>query len=178
MWRGVRDSGHVVPIVADGGIRTSGDVVKCLASGASGIMLGSMMAGATESPGITIVKNGRKYKTIRGMGSRSAMEERSGSRGRYHRQEDSAHVTEGLTKAQSEKMVPEGVEGLVLATVHCPPSIHAFTKPHRTFCARWRTFIHSLFLHSQGSVENMMTKILGGVQVESPRPRLSLADAT
>lgn len=131
VWRAVRDSGYFVPIIADGGVRTSGDVVKCLAAGASGIMLGSMMAGATESPGVAIVKNGRKYKTIRGMGSRSAMEERSGSRGRYHLQDHGAHVTESLTKSQAEKMVPEGVEGLVQAT---------------------------------GTVEMMMTKILGGVQ--------------
>lgn len=115
-WRAVRDCGYPVPIIADGGIRSSGDVVKCLASGASGIMLGSMMAGTTESPGGFIIKNGRKYKTIRGMGSRSAMEERSGSRGRYHRQDGEAHVTESLTTAQAEKMVPEGVEGLVQFT--------------------------------------------------------------
>lgn len=115
-WRAVRDCGYPVPIIADGGIRSSGDVVKCFASGASGIMLGSVMAGTQESPGACIVKNGRKYKTIRGMGSRSAMEERSGSRGRYHRQDGQAHVTEGLTKSQAEKMVPEGVEGLVQFT--------------------------------------------------------------
>jgi len=66
-----------------------------------------------------VIKNGRKFKTIRGMGSRSAMEERSGSRGRYHQQSDGAHVTEGLTKAQAEKMVPEGVEGLVQFSGTC-----------------------------------------------------------
>jgi len=117
VWKAIQDhgkeTGYYVPIVADGGIRTSGDIVKCLASGANGIMVGSMMAGCTESPGAVVIKDGRKYKTIRGMGSRSAMEARSGSRGRYYRQEGTAHVTEELTTQQAEKMVPEGVEGLV-----------------------------------------------------------------
>lgn len=116
VWRAVRDhgetTGYYVPIIADGGIRSSGDIVKCLAAGANGIMVGSMMAGTVESPGAVVIKDGRKYKTIRGMGSRSAMEARSGSRGRYYKGTD-AHVTEELTTQQAEKMVPEGVEGLV-----------------------------------------------------------------
>jgi IMP dehydrogenase len=119
VWRAVRDSGYPVPIIADGGIRSSGDIVKCFAAGASGVMLGSALAGCSEAPGAVIIKNGRKYKTIRGMGSRSAMEERSGSRGRYHQQSDTTHVSEGLTKAQAEKMVPEGVEGLVQFSGTC-----------------------------------------------------------
>ncbi|KAL6077120.1 Inosine-5'-monophosphate dehydrogenase [Balamuthia mandrillaris] len=117
VWRAVRDygakTGFYVPIIADGGIRSSGDIVKCFACGASGVMLGSALAGTTESPGQVVVSNGKQFKTIRGMGSRSAMAERSGSRGRYHRQSSEQHVTEGLTKAQAEKMVAEGVEGLV-----------------------------------------------------------------
>jgi len=121
-----------VPIIADGGIRSSGDIVKCLAAGASSVMLGSMLAGTEESPGtlmsisnaafpksscssfplgLVVIKNGKSYKTIRGMGSRSAMESRSGSRGRYYR--DSTKQTEELTSGQAQKMVPEGVEGLV-----------------------------------------------------------------
>jgi len=116
VWRAIRDfgakTGYYVPIIADGGIRSSGDVVKCLAVGASSVMLGSVFAGTEESPGKTVESHGKRYKTIRGMGSRSAMEERSGSRGRYYRQEDS-HVTESLTNEQKEKIVPEGVEGLV-----------------------------------------------------------------
>jgi len=119
VWRAVRNSGYPVPIIADGGIRCSGDIVKCFASGASGVMLGSALAGCSEAPGLVVTKNGRKFKTIRGMGSRSAMEERSGSRGRYGQQSDGAHVTEGLTKAQAEKMVPEGVEGLVQFSGSC-----------------------------------------------------------
>lgn len=110
-----RETGFYVPIIADGGVRTSGDIVKCLAAGASSIMLGSVLAGTYESPGQIINKNGKLYKTIRGMGSKSAMEERSGSRGRYHRQGET-HQTEHLTKKQAEKMVPEGVEGIVQVT--------------------------------------------------------------
>ncbi|ELR24205.1 Inosine5'-monophosphate dehydrogenase [Acanthamoeba castellanii str. Neff] len=115
VWRAVQDfgkkTGYYVPIIADGGVRSSGDIVKCLASGASAVMLGSMLAGTEESPGLIIMKNGKSYKTIRGMGSRAAMESRSGSRGRYYR--DGANQAEELTTGQAQKMVPEGVEGLV-----------------------------------------------------------------
>lgn len=75
-------------------------------------MLGSVFAGSEESPGKVVESSGKRYKTIRGMGSRAAMEERSGSRGRYFSQKDQ-HVTEQLTNEQKEKIVPEGVEGLV-----------------------------------------------------------------
>jgi len=117
VWRAVKDhgdkTGYYIPIIADGGIRTSGDIVKCFAVGASSVMLGSALAGTEESPGKSVEIRGKRYKTIRGMGARSAMEERSGSRGRYHRQEDQKHASEELTNEQKEKMVPEGVEGLV-----------------------------------------------------------------
>jgi len=114
VWRAVRDSKYPVPIIADGGIRTSGDIVKLLSVGASAIMVGSLLAGTAESPGQIIVKQGKKYKNIRGMGSRSAMESRSGSRLRYHREDEVAVAkTETITSKQKEKMVPEGVEGLV-----------------------------------------------------------------
>jgi IMP dehydrogenase len=116
VWRAIRDygvkTGYYIPIIADGGIRTSGDIVKCFAVGASGIMLGSVFAGTAEAPGQVIVKDGKKYKFIRGMGSRSAMEERSGSRIRYDRQTNKA-TGELLTSKEKEKIVPEGVEGLV-----------------------------------------------------------------
>lgn len=117
VWRAVRDygakTGYYVPIIADGGIRTSGDIVKCLSAGASSVMLGGVFAGTDESPGQFIVDGGKRYKTIRGMGSRSALEERSGSRVRYHRQEKDQTHAEELTIEQKNKMVPEGVEGLV-----------------------------------------------------------------
>jgi len=107
-----KKTGYFVPIIADGGIRSSGDIVKCFAVGASAVMLGSVFAGTEESPGKTVESRGKRYKSIRGMGSRAAMEERSGSRGRYYRQEEQ-FVTENLTNEQKEKVVPEGVEGLV-----------------------------------------------------------------
>ena len=92
-----------VPIIADGGIKYSGDVVKALAMGADSVMIGGLFAGTDESPGDLILYQGRSYKQYRGMGSLSAMQE--GSRDRYS-QDD---VTE------EEKLVPEGIEGRVPA---------------------------------------------------------------
>jgi len=116
VWRAIKDhgdrTGYYVPIIADGGIRGSGDIVKALSVGATSVMMGGVFAGTTESPGQVILQGGKKFKMIRGMGSRSAMEERSGSRGRYHRQTDT-HVAEQLTTEQKQKLVPEGVEALV-----------------------------------------------------------------
>jgi IMP dehydrogenase len=90
-----------VPVIADGGIRQSGDIVKALAAGASMVMLGSLLAGLDESPGETILYRGRSFKTVRGMGSLGAMEE--GSADRY---------AQGDVKDR-QKFVPEGVEGMV-----------------------------------------------------------------
>ena len=90
-----------VPIIADGGIRYTGDVVKALAAGASSIMAGSLFAGVDESPGDTIIYEGRKYKTYRGMGSLEAMQ--NGSKDRYFQDmEDDV-----------KKLVPEGIAGRV-----------------------------------------------------------------
>jgi len=89
-----------VPIIADGGIKYSGDVVKALAAGAHCCMLGSMFAGVDESPGETFLLEGRRFKVIRGMGSLSAME--AGSADRYF--QEGAHA---------QKLVPEGIEGRV-----------------------------------------------------------------
>ncbi|HIE34719.1 MAG TPA: IMP dehydrogenase [Campylobacterales bacterium] len=91
---------HGVPIIADGGIKYSGDIAKALAVGASSIMIGSLLAGTEESPGEVIMYQGRQYKTYRGMGSIGAMTK--GSTDRYF-QEGTA----------SEKLVPEGIEGMV-----------------------------------------------------------------
>ncbi|MEE2776049.1 MAG: IMP dehydrogenase [Acidobacteriota bacterium] len=90
-----------IPIIADGGIRFSGDVTKALACGASSAMIGSLLAGTEESPGETILYQGRSYKAHRGMGSLSAMTK--GSAERYFQRED-----ESL-----QKLVPEGIEGMV-----------------------------------------------------------------
>lgn len=92
---------HDVPVVADGGIRSSGDIAKALAAGAESVMLGSLLAGLDEAPGETIVYRGRNFKAIRGMGSLGAME--SGSADRYAQGEIRDRI----------KFVPEGVEGMV-----------------------------------------------------------------
>jgi IMP dehydrogenase len=89
-----------VPLSADGGIRFSGDIVKALAAGASNVMIGSLFAGTEESPGETILYQGRTYKLYRGMGSLGAMSERV--RDRY-----------GQSDIQESKLVPEGIEGRV-----------------------------------------------------------------
>lgn len=90
-----------IPIIADGGIKYSGDAVKALAAGASSVMLGSMLGGTDESPGESFLLEGRRFKTVRGMGSLTAMQE--GSADRYFQ--------EGEVSAQ--KLVPEGIEGRV-----------------------------------------------------------------
>ncbi|MXW06590.1 MAG: IMP dehydrogenase [Gammaproteobacteria bacterium] len=92
-----------VPVIADGGIRYSGDIAKAIAAGASGVMIGSLFAGTDESPGDVELFQGRTYKNYRGMGSVGAMQERHGSRDRYF-QDDTEEVG---------KLVPEGVEGRV-----------------------------------------------------------------
>ncbi len=89
---------YKIPIIADGGIKQSGDIVKALAAGANSVMIGSILAGCKESPGKTIIYKGRKYKYYRGMGSLSAMKEGGGER--YFQEE-------------AKKYVPEGVEGMV-----------------------------------------------------------------
>ncbi|HET6922385.1 MAG TPA: IMP dehydrogenase [Anaeromyxobacteraceae bacterium] len=90
-----------VPIISDGGVKYSGDVVKALAAGAGSVMIGSLLAGCEEAPGDVILYQGRSYKSYRGMGSLSAM--RDGSRDRYFQTEE----------AEADKLVPEGIEGRV-----------------------------------------------------------------
>jgi IMP dehydrogenase len=90
-----------VPVIADGGIKYSGDVVKALAAGASSVMMGSLLAGTEESPGASFLLEGRRFKVIRGMGSLGAMEEGSGDR----------YFQEG--EVSPSKLVPEGIEGRV-----------------------------------------------------------------
>ena len=99
-----------VPIIADGGIRFSGDITKALAVGASTTMIGNLFAGTDESPGETILYQGRTFKEYRGMGSIGAM--RRGSRDRYFQDEFDLESSAVLSKS-SEKLVPEGIEGRV-----------------------------------------------------------------
>lgn len=93
--------GTGVPLIADGGLRYSGDIVKALAAGASSVMMGSLLAGTEESPGETVIFNGRKFKTYRGMGSLSAMQK--GSKDRYFQDAED----------DIKKLVPEGIEARV-----------------------------------------------------------------
>ena len=103
VYSAAKNSG--VPIIADGGIKNSGDAVKALAAGASSVMLGTMVAGCLESPGEQIMRDGHLYKSFRGMGSLGAM--KRGSRDRYF--QDHHDADEEL----EAKLVPEGVEGMV-----------------------------------------------------------------
>jgi len=104
--RGVHEAGAGgeggVPVIADGGVRSSGDVAKAIAAGAHAVMLGSLFAGLDESPGEDVITQGRRYKAYRGMGSEGAM--MAGSADRYG---------QGRDGKKSMKFVPEGVEGLV-----------------------------------------------------------------
>lgn len=93
--------GSGVPVIADGGVRFTGDIPKALAAGASSIMIGSLFAGVEESPGETVIYEGRKFKTYRGMGSIEAMEQ--GSKDRYFQE----------TENDPRKLVPEGIVGRV-----------------------------------------------------------------
>jgi len=104
-----------VPIIADGGIKYSGDVTKALAAGASGVMIGSLFAGTEESPGETILYQGRSFKSYRGMGSLSAMG--AGSSDRYSQSLETGDASTALLDETDgnrlAKLVPEGIEGRV-----------------------------------------------------------------
>ncbi len=100
-----------VPIIADGGVKYSGDIIKALAAGAHSVMIGSLFAGTDESPGETVLYQGRSYKVYRGMGSLGAMEQ--GARDRY--------MQEGV---EAKKLVPEGVEGRVPYKGPLSQSVH------------------------------------------------------
>ncbi len=101
-----------VPVIADGGIRHSGDIVKAIATGASSVMIGALFAGLDESPGEPVIYRGRSYKTVRGMGSLGAMVD--GSKDRYAQGDVAA----------ADKLVPEGVEGLVASKGPLAPFVY------------------------------------------------------
>ena len=103
-----------IPVIADGGLRYSGDIAKALAAGADSVMLGSLLAGMDESPGETILYEGRQYKSYRGMGSMGAMQKGGGDR----------YFQEG---AEATKLVPEGIEGMVPYRGPVRNTIHQLT---------------------------------------------------
>ena len=103
--------GFDVPIIADGGIKQSGDITKAIAAGASVVMIGSLFAGTDEAPGRTVIAHGQTYKLYRGMGSLGAM--RKGSKDRY-----------GQSESADEKLVPEGIEGRVPFRGPLMPIVH------------------------------------------------------
>jgi IMP dehydrogenase len=112
--RAARDSN--IPVIADGGVKYSGDITKALAAGASCVMIGSLFAGTEESPGETILFQGRSFKAYRGMGSLAAMAQ--GSSERYFQTTDTDSSTQVLSDDGTEgnrlaKLVPEGIEGRV-----------------------------------------------------------------
>jgi len=112
-----------VPIIADGGVKYSGDIAKAIAAGASTVMIGSLFAGTDESPGSLVLYQGRSYKVYRGMGSLGAM--RRGSKDRY-----------GQVGAADEKLVPEGIEGGCPTPARSAPSCTSWSAA----CARaWAT---------------------------------------
>jgi IMP dehydrogenase len=112
-YRATKDAG--VPIIADGGIKYSGDITKALAAGAGAVMIGSLFAGTDESPGELILYQGRSFKSYRGMGSLGAMA--SGSSERYFQNIDGDASTAmpviGEDSNRLGKLVPEGIEGRV-----------------------------------------------------------------
>jgi IMP dehydrogenase len=103
-----------VPVIADGGIRYSGDIAKAVVAGASAIMIGSLFAGTDESPGEVELFQGRTYKSYRGMGSLGAMAQRHGSSDRYFQE----------VEGDGRKLVPEGVEGRVAYKGPLSPIVH------------------------------------------------------
>jgi len=104
---------HKIPVIADGGVRYSGDVAKALVAGAYSIMIGSMFAGTEEAPGEVELYQGRSYKAYRGMGSLGAMTAKEGSSDRYFQE-----------NSQADKLVPEGIEGRVPYKGPLQPVIH------------------------------------------------------
>ena len=106
---------HNIPLIADGGIRYSGDIVKAMVAGASSVMLGSIIAGVEEAPGETIIFESRKYKTYRGMGSIDAMQK--GSKDRYFQDHED----------DLQKLVPEGIVGRVAYKGHLSEVVHQMT---------------------------------------------------
>jgi IMP dehydrogenase len=142
-WCGA--GGTDVPVIADGGIRYSGDIAKAIAAGAHSVMMGSMFAGTEEAPGEVELYQGRTYKSYRGMGSLGAMAGSQGSSDRYFQD----------ASAGTEKLVPEGIEGRVPYKGPATPSSTSYGR---------RALVHGL--HGQPDIETMRTR---RVSCASPR---------
>jgi IMP dehydrogenase len=113
---GIQDSGLDLPIIADGGIKTSGDLVKALAAGADTVMIGSLFAGCEEAPGAPVIRKGQKFKIVRGMASLGA------AMGRKAAEEPDAESAE--SQEDWAKVVPEGVEAVVPYRGHVQETLH------------------------------------------------------
>jgi len=100
-----------IPVIADGGIRSSGDIAKAIVAGASSVMMGSLLGGLDESPGEVVIRRGRRFKSYRGMGSAGAMA--AGSADRYGQGGPEHEISDPASESGTRKYVPEGVEGLV-----------------------------------------------------------------
>lgn len=124
-----------IPVIADGGIRFSGDICKAIVAGASCVMVGSMFAGTEEAPGEVILYNGRSYKSYRGMGSLGAMSQ--GSSDRYFQSDNAA-----------DKLVPEGIEGRIAYKGRLKEIVHQQMGGLRS----------SMGLTGSATVEDMRTK--------------------
>ena len=124
------------PVIADGGIRFSGDITKAIAVGASSVMIGNLFAGTMKSPGELVLYQGRSFKEYRGMGSIGAM--RRGSRDRYFRMNSSSKVP----RVRSGKLVPEGIEGRVAHKGSVASMIHQLVRraPRRDGLLRMRQY--------------------------------------
>jgi len=129
--------GTGVPLIADGGIRYSGDVAKALVAGAHTIMLGGMFAGTEEAPGEVELFQGRSYKSYRGMGSLGAMQQKQGSSDRYFQE-----------SSEADKLVPEGIEGRVPYKGNLGPVIHQLLGGVRS----------SMGYTGSATIEDMRTK--------------------
>lgn len=115
---GIRESGRDIPIIADGGIQKAGDLVKALAAGAETVMIGSLFAGTEESPGSAVIRDGQKFKVVRGMASLTAAMDRRAAEHRGN-QDESAEDPEDW-----DKVIPEGVEAVVPYRGHVAEVLH------------------------------------------------------